>query len=137
MSYWSSNVCSADLDARRGELEHFLGESRADLTFEDQAQLAGAGDAEIGRLILVAECVTADDDRVGPAGDEARDVLHHDRFAEHDAAQNVADRAVRRLPHLLEAEFLDARRSEEHTSELQSLMRSSYAVFCLQKKKYH
>src|SRR3546814_5236537 len=28
-----------------------------------------------------------------------------------------------------------ARRSEEHTSELQSLMRSSYAVFCLQKKK--
>src|SRR3546814_8718353 len=29
-------------------------------------------------------------------------------------------------------------RSEEHTSELQSLMRHSYAVFCLQKKKnYH
>src|SRR3546814_1619726 len=28
-----------------------------------------------------------------------------------------------------------ARRSEEHTSELQSLMRISYAVFCLQKKK--
>src|SRR3546814_8400010 len=28
-----------------------------------------------------------------------------------------------------------AERSEEHTSELQSLMRSSYAVFCLKKKK--
>src|SRR3546814_4899255 len=28
-----------------------------------------------------------------------------------------------------------ARRSEEHTSELQSLMRISYAVFCLKKKK--
>src|SRR3546814_5659874 len=28
-----------------------------------------------------------------------------------------------------------ARRSEEHTSELQSLMRNSYAVFCLKKKK--
>src|SRR3546814_1103837 len=27
------------------------------------------------------------------------------------------------------------RRSEEHTSELQSLMRNSYAVFCLKKKK--
>src|SRR3546814_6589704 len=27
------------------------------------------------------------------------------------------------------------KRSEEHTSELQSLMRSSYAVFCLKKKK--
>src|SRR3546814_4787894 len=29
------------------------------------------------------------------------------------------------------------RRSEEHTSELQSLMRTSYAVFCLKKKKHH
>src|SRR3546814_5952696 len=28
-------------------------------------------------------------------------------------------------------------RSEEHTSELQSLMRTSYAVFCLKKKKQH
>src|SRR3546814_3906877 len=28
-------------------------------------------------------------------------------------------------------------RSEEHTSELQSLMRTSYAVFCLKKKKVH
>src|SRR3546814_6343396 len=28
-------------------------------------------------------------------------------------------------------------RSEEHTSELQSLMRISYAVFCLKKKKIH
>src|SRR3546814_7800849 len=28
-------------------------------------------------------------------------------------------------------------RSEEHTSELQSLMRISYAVFCLKKKKFH
>src|SRR3546814_8310764 len=40
-----------------------------------------------------------------------------------------------------EARTLDAvtvtgtRRSEEHTSELQSLMRISYAVFCLKKKK--
>src|SRR3546814_5904769 len=31
---------------------------------------------------------------------------------------------------------LSGRRSEEHTSELQSLMRISYAVFCLKKKKY-
>src|SRR3546814_13003532 len=30
-----------------------------------------------------------------------------------------------------------AARSEEHTSELQSLMRISYAVFCLKKKKRH
>src|SRR3546814_2262097 len=32
---------------------------------------------------------------------------------------------------------LDVPRSEEHTSELQSLMRTSYAVFCLKKKKKH
>src|SRR3546814_3712440 len=31
--------------------------------------------------------------------------------------------------------FDGSRRSEEHTSELQSLMRISYAVFCLKKKK--
>src|SRR3546814_10737596 len=31
--------------------------------------------------------------------------------------------------------FLPFPRSEEHTSELQSLMRSSYAVFCLNKKQ--
>src|SRR3546814_2140500 len=31
-------------------------------------------------------------------------------------------------------DMLDPQRSEEHTSELQSLMRISYAVFCLKKK---
>src|SRR3546814_1290591 len=38
-------------------------------------------------------------------------------------------------------DYMPGLRSEEHTSELQSLMRISYAVFCLQKKnqnsKYH
>src|SRR3546814_6903085 len=33
-----------------------------------------------------------------------------------------------------ENSFTKSNRSEEHTSELQSLMRSSYAVFCLKKK---
>src|SRR3546814_9277132 len=33
------------------------------------------------------------------------------------------------------AKLVAQRRSEEHTSELQSLMRISYAVFCLKKKK--
>src|SRR3546814_8690346 len=36
----------------------------------------------------------------------------------------------------LKAVRTQAVRSEEHTSELQSLMRISYAVFCLKKKKY-
>src|SRR3546814_8362086 len=34
-----------------------------------------------------------------------------------------------------ELELMKAVRSKEHTSELQSLMRMSYAVFCLKKKK--
>src|SRR3546814_6614278 len=33
--------------------------------------------------------------------------------------------------------YESVRRSEEHTSELQSLMRISYAVFCLKKKTKH
>src|SRR3546814_7367169 len=36
-----------------------------------------------------------------------------------------------------DAPALLAKRSEEHTSELQSLMRNSYAVFCLKKKTQH
>src|SRR3546814_5179187 len=36
---------------------------------------------------------------------------------------------------LTKLDVLDGFRSEEHTSELQSLMRISYAVFCLKKKK--
>src|SRR3546814_299951 len=44
---------------------------------------------------------------------------------------SVDARAARRHKELLER----GERSEEHTSELQSLMRISYAVFCLKKKK--
>src|SRR3546814_1263212 len=40
--------------------------------------------------------------------------------------------AVHRRPY---PQFVAPGRSEEHTSELQSLMRISYAVFCLKKKK--
>src|SRR3546814_3361874 len=42
------------------------------------------------------------------------------------------DRSGEKIP---QAPRLTWNRSEEHTSELQSLMRISYAVFCLQKKK--
>src|SRR3546814_7351712 len=44
--------------------------------------------------------------------------------------------AAHARPCLLRRALLRAR-SEEHTSELQSLMRISYAVFCLKKKKKH
>src|SRR3546814_1760941 len=61
-----------------------------------------------------------------------------------DALQRLAEVGVRELADVFRADrvhntdciALDVhRRSEEHTSELQSLMRISYAVFCLQKKK--
>src|SRR3546814_5402552 len=41
-----------------------------------------------------------------------------------------------KIENIAEKHTLDETRSEEHTSELQSLMRISYAVFCLKKKKY-
>src|SRR3546814_2546883 len=42
---------------------------------------------------------------------------------------------LNRQRHVFVGQRID--RSEEHTSELQSLMRISYAVFCLKKKKHH
>src|SRR3546814_9187392 len=47
----------------------------------------------------------------------------------------VADQAFRILAVLGGDRDADRARSEEHTSELQSLMRISYAVFCLTNKK--
>src|SRR3546814_6590134 len=54
-----------------------------------------------------------------------------------DFQPDVAARLVDHLAHRLDLAKLagdEALRSEEHTSELQSLMRISYAVFCLKKK---
>src|SRR3546814_5788205 len=57
-----------------------------------------------------------------------------------DPWERAIAQARREIRDLIETGDLDhdemtARRSEEHTSELQSLMRISYAVFCLKKKK--
>src|SRR3546814_10831531 len=46
---------------------------------------------------------------------------------------NIAHQSIIGRP--AELRIRPQERSEEHTSELQSLMRSSYAVFCLKKKK--
>src|SRR3546814_8843064 len=50
-----------------------------------------------------------------------------------------ADRGSGRVAHLRLGHCLELlrKRSEEHTSELQSLMRISYAVFCLKKKTHN
>src|SRR3546814_5072294 len=47
-----------------------------------------------------------------------------------------ARRRIYRRPRRAGRQFARLRRSEEHTSELQSLMRISYAVFCLKNKKH-
>src|SRR3546814_5068113 len=48
---------------------------------------------------------------------------------------DIVDEARLRKGNVLAGQVIDVQpRSEEHTSELQSLMRISYAVFCLQKK---
>src|SRR3546814_5196473 len=49
----------------------------------------------------------------------------------------LIDRVVKRLGRKLYEVPVGFKRSEEHTSELQSIMRSSYALFCLKQKTTH
>src|SRR3546814_2635587 len=62
-----------------------------------------------------------------------------DRVGELDRAtarEPGGDDILREIARDISGRAVDlGRRSEEHTSELQSLMRNSYAVFCLKKKK--
>src|SRR3546814_10567564 len=68
--------------------------------------------------------------RPGHCQDEVREILGG-RMGNHSPARTPPDR-FQRLAHAGET-VCRAVRSEEHTSELQSLMRISYAVFCLKK----
>src|SRR3546814_7114308 len=106
ISDWSSDVCSSDLFAAAVHLARQLLDQR-DL-FGIVAHIAAEPRHELARaapLIFIDAPVL---------------FLQPDREA-----------AERRLG----ARDRGVDRSEEHTSELQSLMRSSYAVFCLKKKK--
>src|SRR3546814_6290734 len=59
-----------------------------------------------------------------------------DVIAGRSGTGSLANISAARLQQLMaELVALASGRSEEHTSELQSLMRNSYAVFCLKKKK--
>src|SRR3546814_8448492 len=60
---------------------------------------------------------------------------HVDRAASAPVAQVLGIAALVTAVFLGGAGLAEGSRSEEHTSELQSLMRNSYAVFCLKKKK--
>src|SRR3546814_4377629 len=58
-------------------------------------------------------------------------------FSNHNTHGQAQSRASRqRVDRQVQSSFRSVSRSEEHTSELQSLMRISYAVFCLKKKKH-
>src|SRR3546814_10874140 len=59
----------------------------------------------------------------------------HDRFVECLAERVSALKVGNGMEAGMQIGPLINDRSEEHTSELQSLMRTSYAVFCLKKKK--
>src|SRR3546814_7251726 len=73
--------------------------------------------------MLVCDLATADRDRLMTALEE----LGREASLALDGERVPMDRRS----HVYS---VDLRRSEEHTSELQSLMRNSYAVFCLKKK---
>src|SRR3546814_4413037 len=69
---------------------------------------------------------------VTPEMVEHADVLDIYRTYPHVDMAATGRRSALQLAALIEG---GTRRSEEHTSELQSLMRNSYAVFCLKKTK--
>src|SRR3546814_5568864 len=118
ISDWSSDVCSSDLEI--GD------EDRCGL---DQPRGIAVRGAErlVDIIYLGAECR---EHRVvtlpRQLGIGARTGIF-DRAPDDDAAWPFVERAAR----------VRDQRSEEHTSELQSLMRTSYAVFCLKKKQTH
>src|SRR3546814_4452150 len=118
----SSDVCSSDL---LGEL---CSDQGGDL---GAVELDGAHQLLVGeRAGAVLEVEPIGAERARGAGDLGGDGLGraHEQGALGTGGQLVL-LAGERTPAALAA------RSEEHTSELQSLMRSSYAVFCWKKKK--
>src|SRR3546814_5248281 len=74
--------------------------------------------------------VLASDFRAGAERTDHQYALRAHRLGTLDYLRRAAHRELRPW------RDLHAGRSEEHTSELQSLMRISYAVFCLKKKKH-
>src|SRR3546814_4806512 len=110
ISDWSSDVCSSDLG--RGERKQGL------------ARLDPVGVAIIaGRIEFGGQVQPRFGERL------AEPFFALGGRAETGRAAHEADAAM------AERDESAHRRSEEHTSELQSLMRISYAAFCLQKKK--
>src|SRR3546814_8650392 len=116
ISDWSSDVCSSDLalDDPAAALRHLEGDALGGI---DAA--AHADDAVAERREVVGQRVSGPPRELVFLDDRA-----HERVV---ALQGVGEDG--KLRHQ------DEERSEEHTSELQSLMRISYAVFCFKKTK--
>src|SRR3546814_4036541 len=69
-----------------------------------------------------------------PAAIEQVPAIDMNVVREPDQEASARDAAAELLSDAVRADY-DAARSEEHTSELPSLMRTSYAAYCLTKKK--
>src|SRR3546814_4332364 len=124
ISEWSSDVCSSDLPAARDGPSRRHPVRRSYLGAEAQHDPAQAAEAEAPRRSRLSRAPSMSLRLVFMGTpDFAVPVLE----AFLGAGDTVA--AVYSQPPR------PAGRSEEHTSELQSLMRISYAVFCLKKKK--
>src|SRR3546814_8688591 len=133
ISDWSSDVCSSDLDgaavgdqpaavAEQGEIAEQLRQVEDRQGDRQQRRcLEGVGYRPVGEKVAL--------DEVNVLGLRLAQRL---QAREHQQQQPKQGGEVRHHAH---AEVQPAERSEEHTSELQSLMRISYAVFCLKKKK--
>src|SRR3546814_1296744 len=126
ISDWSSDVCSSDLPAcrRRATATTAVraGAGRRDRKRLRDRTLSGAGYC-LRRLLRVAAQIA----------DHRRELVFQLLAVDDHVDQPVFEIIFAGLE-ILGQLFAD--RSEEHTSELQSLMRISYAVFCLKKKKY-
>src|SRR3546814_2304436 len=124
ISDWSSDVCSSDLLALNIQDLRLLGGVRVLGTLVDLELL----------VHRAAEGILRQHALDGGLDDALRVALQ--RLAEGFALEiaDVPGEAVVHLVGQLVAGDVDLLRSEEHTSELQSLMRISYAVFCLKKK---
>src|SRR3546814_9404025 len=125
ISDWSSDVCSSDLLRRGG-----LADPEPDC---DHHRLRRAQQGARRRLGRRRRFLAAGDHRR-----EYRPPLHLEPVAKPamtDPHRKTTSR--RRLLRPAVLAMAVVLRSEEHTSELQSLMRNSYAVFCLKKKKEH
>src|SRR3546814_7633255 len=124
ISDWSSDVCSSDLfDHRPPHL------ARADRPPGQTGLHAGLQDAGVEPPGRTATCVIAD---AAPAVF----FIHPPGFLPHAGEAPAFFWRSPSCPPSLAMHLIPrwTKRSEEHTSELQSLMRISYAVFCLKKK---